>query len=728
MQHLGVAVAGDDPAHRERWPSATSSSDSCDGPSLASRSASLDRSCVGVAHELVLGDDAAVRLGLDRRDAREARLLTLLAQLLLAGEGEDAVGLLGELDRAETREDRHEVDRRDQRVHVAAAEERPRRDPVEDGGAAGEGEPGQERAPGSADAERHREREPDEPGKHRRGGVGERERVHAEQRATDPGDRGDRANIMIFDRFTLMPDASAATSELRTASAARPDDECFTAWMTSVSRPNTTRNSRICSCSIVKSSFGRCATSPVHSSLCTRKSFTQLTPGMSSDGARIDQPLWPLRTSSIVKGTSARKNAHARVPSAKLTPPSLVSGSASSAPSAAAARRGDHHRPEEVELPVRGDARDVDAEVVGERPAPREPARGHEARLHEAHLAAHAGDDDEREEDDPHHQALRDDGLVVGVGAQPVPPEPAERERDEDQRPDRPRQPAAQLRQPVAMVGWRDVVGHRTRASRPVAADEQQQHDDEQVRHGRPEAAEIAQELGQDVVAVARDQVLDDPQQQAAGERDRDRSQPTEDDRGERAEDDEGEHEVLELEERRDEHSAQAGEDHRENPRDRRRARRVHAADARQRVAVDDGAHLETDACPPDHEPEDDRGERGDDEHRDLVGVQDDPADLVGVVGRLVDAGDVQALVDRVVALEPEAEHVVADRDDEPLDQRGEGDEQADGADDARVHRRRREAPQQDAVEQEAQQRREDEHRDARARARSGPPSPVLSW
>ena len=129
-------------------------------------------------------------LGLDGRDAGEACLLALLAQLLLAGEGEDAVGFLGQLDRAETREDRDEVDRRDQRVHVAAAEERPRRDPVEDRGAAGEGEPGQERAPGSADAERHREREPDEPGKHRGGRVGERERVHAEQRATDAGDRG----------------------------------------------------------------------------------------------------------------------------------------------------------------------------------------------------------------------------------------------------------------------------------------------------------------------------------------------------------------------------------------------------------------------------------------------------------------------------------------------------------------------------------------------------------
>ncbi len=106
-----------------------------------------------------------------------------------------------------------------------------------------------------------------------------------------PAIPADKANIITFDRLTLMPDASAATSELRTASVARPEAERITAWMTSVSRPNTTRNSRICSCSIVKSIFGRCATSPVHSSLCTRRSLTQLRPGMSSDGERIDQPL-----------------------------------------------------------------------------------------------------------------------------------------------------------------------------------------------------------------------------------------------------------------------------------------------------------------------------------------------------------------------------------------------------------------------------------------------------
>ena len=48
--------------------------------------------------------------------------------------------------------------------------------------------------------------------------------------------------------------------------------------------------------------------------------------------------------------------------------------------------------------------------------------------------------------------------------------------------------------------------------------------------------------------------------------------------------------------------------------------------------------------------------------------------------------------------------------------QRRERDEQADRPDDPRVHRRRREAPQQDPVEGEAEQRGEDQHRDQRRR------------
>ena len=131
-----------------------------------------------------------------------------------------------------------------------------------------------------------------------------------------------------------------------------------------------------------------------------------------------------------------------------------------------------------------------------------------------------------------------------------------------------------------------------------------------------------------------------------------------------------------------------------------------------ERLAVDDRAHLEADTRAADHDPQHDRRERGDDEHGDLVGVQDDPADLVVVVRGRADAGNRHALRDRVVALEAEVEHVVADRHDEPLDQRGQRDEETDGAHDAGVHRGLGQPSQEDAVEQQPEQRGEDEDRD----------------
>ena len=147
----------------------------------------------------------------------------------------------------------------------------------------------------------------------------------------------------------------------------------------------------------------------------------------------------------------------------------------------------------------------------------------------------------------------------------------------------------------------------------------------------------LAQPRGEDVVAVTRDEVLDHPEEQATRERDGNRSQPAEHDGGERAQHHQREHEVLQLEQRRDEHAAETGEDHGHDPCRRRGPSRVHAADVGERLAVDDRAHLEADTCAADHEPQHDRGERGDDEHRDLVGVQHDSADLVVVVRRRTD-------------------------------------------------------------------------------------------
>ena len=103
----------------------------------------------------------------------------------------------------------------------------------------------------------------------------------------------------------------------------------------------------------------------------------------------------------------------------------------------------------------------------------------------------------------------------------------------------------------------------------------------EQERHRRLEPAEVGEQR-----AAGRRRCNPatrfwmTPEQQAADERDRNRSQPAEHDRGQRTQHDEREHEVLQLEQRRDEHAAEAGEDHGEDPRDRRGARRVHPADA----------------------------------------------------------------------------------------------------------------------------------------------------
>ena len=211
------------------------------------------------------------------------------------------------------------------------------------------------------------------------------------------------------------------------------------------------------------------------------------------------------------------------------------------------------------------------------------------------------------------------------------------------------------------------------------------------------------------VVAVAGDEILDHAQEESACERDRDRPQATEHDRGERPEDHQREGEVLELEQRRDENSAEAGENHRHHPCRARRAGRIDSAKPRERLPVDHCAHVEPDSGAADHEPQRDGGERGDHEHRDLVGVEDDVSDLVTHVRGLPDSGHRQTLGDRVVASETKIEHVVPDADHEPLHERRKRDEQSDRADDPRVDRRLRQSPQQDAIQQQTQQGREDE-------------------
>ena len=142
-------------------------------------------------------------------------------------------------------------------------------------------------------------------------------------------------------------------------------------------------------------------------------------------------------------------------------------------------------------------------------------------------------------------------------------------------------------------------------------------------------------------------------------------------------------------------------------------------AQGRERLAVDAGAHLQTGARLADDEPQEERGDGGGHEHRELIAVEVDvrqagPAEPEHVrrrrphprhrsTGRreLADQGQVGT------------EQPVPDRLDQPLRQRRQRDQQADGADDAGVDRRLGQAAQQDPVEQQARASgREDEDRD----------------
>ena len=216
VEHLGVAVPRDDPVHGEggflhRF--------GREGLHVVCGERGALRRFLGGVVPFVLGDHTAVDLAFGGGDAGEACLLTLLAQLLLTGEGEDAVGLLCELDRTEAREDRDEEDRGDERLHVTAAQERPRRDPVEHGGATGERESGEQCAAGAADAERDREREPEETREHGRARVRELEREHAEHRATDARDRGGQGED--HDLGAVHRDARRLGRDLRAAHGER---------------------------------------------------------------------------------------------------------------------------------------------------------------------------------------------------------------------------------------------------------------------------------------------------------------------------------------------------------------------------------------------------------------------------------------------------------------------------------------------------------------------------
>ena len=131
----------------------------------------------------------------------------------------------------------------------------------------------------------------------------------------------------------------------------------------------------------------------------------------------------------------------------------------------------------------------------------------------------------------------REDAQRLEVaGLRPAPREPLERERHEQEHEDRPReQRAATAGRPSRWSSMRLLVRHRAPLAPAVAPDHEQQDHGEDERDRGAEPGEIVEEPGEDGVAVAVDEVLQDAEEQSAGERDRDRPEPGERHRRERA-------------------------------------------------------------------------------------------------------------------------------------------------------------------------------------------------
>ena len=206
---------------------------------------------------------------------RRGWLDPLPGQPAVADEGEQPVRFLGQCDRAEPGEHRHEVVGGDEGVD-AAARKNPA-DPVEQRRATGEREPREQRSPGSPDPERDGQREPEQSDQRRCRRLTDGKAEQPQQTPPTPAMAADSPKTKTFVRFTRIPDASAATSELRMASMARPEEERMNAWIASVIRANTTRKSRIWSGSWLALKWGLCPT--------TTRSCSQLRPGMERLGA-----------------------------------------------------------------------------------------------------------------------------------------------------------------------------------------------------------------------------------------------------------------------------------------------------------------------------------------------------------------------------------------------------------------------------------------------------------
>ncbi len=132
----------------------------------------------------------------------------------------------------------------------------------------------------------------------------------------NPAIAAENAKSVISLRAGATPEVRAATSELRTASAARPDADRCRLWIISVIRPKTTSSPMICVRGCEKSNV--------------------VMPGTCNDGNRNVHPSCPLLTSSAWKTVRSSASASASDPSASASTPSLRIGIAINAPTAAA--------------------------------------------------------------------------------------------------------------------------------------------------------------------------------------------------------------------------------------------------------------------------------------------------------------------------------------------------------------------------------------------------------
>ena len=187
------------------------------------------------------------------------------------------------------------------------------------------------------------------------------------------------------------------------------------------------------------------------------------------------------------------------------------------------------------------------------------------------------------------------------------------------------------------------------------------------------------------------------------------------------AEHDQGEFLVRELEQWRDQDPADAGEHHREDPGGRRRPRRVDPPQTREIAAVHHRSHLQSEARVAEDQPERDRRRaRAATKTATWSELSETPLSPIesrchvsrglGPMPRTV------PLPEPVVTGSPKSRTVLPNASTSHKASAGSAMSRPIDPTIRRVHRRRREAPQQDPVEGEAEQRGEDQHRDQRRR------------